>query len=353
MISIIICSKHKNLSTSLLRNIANTIGYTYEIVHIDNSNSKYNIFEAYNEGVRRSNGDILCFMHEDICFHTPSWGMTVADKICESNIGVIGVVGGIMISPKVDWRFISGNVVGRIWQGYHTVEPKPYYYFQNHNFGYPIENNYKGLYKVAVVDGAWMCIRKELFNHISFDTTNYKGFHLYDNDICMQVNALGKGVYVTKEILIEHYSNGAFTNTFEKAYNVFAEKWNDYLPYKLNERDTVIKDNDIIRQAINSQKNRIVFDTALIHLKEKLNNKEKNKYSDIERKIIRETTLYYRKQIFRDKNIKLSYAWNSMLEYLSIPNYPYKIKIILKLIFYRIVFGMLRFQVNMKMEPYK
>ncbi len=69
MISLIICSRKSDISNSLKENIERTIGTDYELIVIDNSTNKYSIFSAYNEGVRRSKGDILCFMHEDILYH--------------------------------------------------------------------------------------------------------------------------------------------------------------------------------------------------------------------------------------------------------------------------------------------
>ena len=62
MISIIICSRKANVPKELKENIASTIGCEYELCVIDNSRNEYNIFSAYNEGIRRAKGDILCFM---------------------------------------------------------------------------------------------------------------------------------------------------------------------------------------------------------------------------------------------------------------------------------------------------
>ena len=66
MISLIICSRTADISDELKQNIATTIGCEYELCVIDNSRNEYSIFTAYNEGVRRAKGDILCFMHDDI-----------------------------------------------------------------------------------------------------------------------------------------------------------------------------------------------------------------------------------------------------------------------------------------------
>jgi len=68
MISLISCSRNSDISLKLKDNIAATIGCDYELVFIDNSKNSYNIFQAYNEGVSRSKGDILCFMHDDVIF---------------------------------------------------------------------------------------------------------------------------------------------------------------------------------------------------------------------------------------------------------------------------------------------
>ena len=81
MISLIICSKYDHLSDNLIRNIDQTIGTEYEIVHIDNSQHQYSIFSAYNEGVRRAKGNVLCFMHEDLHFHTDKWGAKVQEAL--------------------------------------------------------------------------------------------------------------------------------------------------------------------------------------------------------------------------------------------------------------------------------
>ena len=75
LISIIVCARDKKIAPSLSKNINSTIGdVDYEIVWIDNSSKQYSIFEAYNLGEQRSSGEYLCFMHEDILFHSNNWG---------------------------------------------------------------------------------------------------------------------------------------------------------------------------------------------------------------------------------------------------------------------------------------
>ena len=94
MISIIICSRTSTISKDLSENIKNTVGCVYELIVIDNSDNTYSIFEAYNIGIERSKEDFVCFIHDDIFFHTKNWGSIVQD-IFEQNkkMGLLGVAG--------------------------------------------------------------------------------------------------------------------------------------------------------------------------------------------------------------------------------------------------------------------
>lgn len=71
-----------------------TVGYTYELIVIDNSEYKYSIFEAYNLGIERSSGEYLCFIHDDILFHSQDWGKAVEGIFNDDvKIGLIGNFG--------------------------------------------------------------------------------------------------------------------------------------------------------------------------------------------------------------------------------------------------------------------
>ena len=54
MLSLIICSRHSDISDKLKDNIQKTIIAEYELIVIDNSKNKYSIFSAYNEGVKKA-----------------------------------------------------------------------------------------------------------------------------------------------------------------------------------------------------------------------------------------------------------------------------------------------------------
>ena len=77
MISFIICAASPALLENLRKNIHETTGVEFELIIVENYDNRYNIFQAYNIGVKRSQYSILCFLHEDVLFVTPGWGKMI------------------------------------------------------------------------------------------------------------------------------------------------------------------------------------------------------------------------------------------------------------------------------------
>lgn len=233
MISLIICSTHTSLSEELRKNVEDTIGTEYEIVFIDNAQGNYSIFEAYNRGVHLSKGDLLCFMHEDILFHTRDWGQKCYEFFRDNQrIGMVGVAGANYIPKEVDWRLIPENLICNYIQREYTLEKSPRYHRTFLKKAHVSKAN-EGMSYTAVIDGMWMCIPKKMFTEegIRFDDVVFKGFHLYDCDLCMQVNKAGYKVAVANGIQIEHFSMGDFTDSYYNDYRLFVKKWQQMLPF--------------------------------------------------------------------------------------------------------------------------
>lgn len=224
MISIIICSRKADISQDLKDNIAATIGCGYELCVIDNSRNEYNIFSAYNEGVRRAKGDILCFMHEDILFRCEDWGRKlISDYAKDKKIGCIGVV-GIQFLPKKPmamWNASAG--IGGVLQGQKDQQGR---YFVSDD----LDKDTKELTEVVALDGCLISIRRTLFDLIQWDEKTYGGFHIYDMDICMQVLQANYKVCVEPSVIIEHQSLGNATREWYDSLQSFYAKWQNDLP---------------------------------------------------------------------------------------------------------------------------
>jgi len=253
MISIIICSRKPYISDQLQHNIVETIGCDYELVIIDNSNNRFSIFSAYNEGIRRSKGDILCFCHDDILFHSTSWGISIEELFKDDSIGEIGVIGTHFL-PAAPMYWWSSPFISQ--------------YSINNDNGKASINDTRNYFKghiadVVAVDGVCFFIPTALFSSVRFDDKTYNGFHAYDMDISMQVLSLGKRVCVTDVLTVEHFwSEDSFKNQkyiakLDDNLNLFYQKWKNMLPIMrgLNEPEIVIdRLNNLCIQAYDATK---------------------------------------------------------------------------------------------------
>jgi hypothetical protein len=225
MISLIVCSLKPSLSEALVGNIRDTIGIPYEVICVDNSGGRYSIFEAYNFGASQAKYGLLCFMHEDILYHTPDWGKIVADKLLKKEVGVIGVAGAVFKSASPSPWWIS------------TMEDQSAYYRLNilQHFSTGIQRQRSGADngrwdEVVVLDGVWLCCRKEIWAETRFDGQKYKGFHFYDLDFSFAVHTRGLRNFVSQEILLEHFSAGNTDKNWIRSAEVFHKKWRKTLP---------------------------------------------------------------------------------------------------------------------------
>lgn len=215
-ISIIVCSRTAILPQALVDNIEQTIfssssEHTYEIICIDNSNNQYNIFQAYNIGVARATGDIFCFQHDDICYHSIGWGDRVIDTLTPP-IGCCAVAGATLVRKSPSWYSLPGYRVINIEQGGHT--------YQDTRTKVPL----------ATFDGVWFCIQRECFHTIRFDDTSYQGFHFYDQDTALQLHAAGYRIVSQPDVFIEHQGSQTTDKQWLVSSYRFYDKWKHQLP---------------------------------------------------------------------------------------------------------------------------
>lgn len=235
MISIIICSRTKTVMENLLINIENTIGCAYELIIVDNSENRYSIFEAYNLGINKSVGEYLCFIHDDILFHTQDWGLILCDIFDENyNIGLIGVAGSKIKTkmPSAWWDTPQDCNLTNIIQ-HHKNRIK-----KLHNDGFDLEKNVE----VVVIDGVFMVLRKD--NRIRFNT-KLKGFHTYDLNLCFECKKNGYDIIVTNQILLEHFSAGEINEEWIKSSYKLHKIYKEQLPLSIFDRQ-VSTENEII-----------------------------------------------------------------------------------------------------------
>jgi glycosyltransferase involved in cell wall biosynthesis len=221
MISIIICSRDANALAAVSQSIAATINVPYELLAIDNGKGHYGICAAYNLGAAQAKYDLLCFMHEDLTFHTPNWGQIVADILADQSIGILGVAGGMY----------QARVPSGWWSVYEHLRMQVIQTTVQHPRSVDIVNPLQEeLADVVAVDGLWFCSRREVWQQHKFDEVTFPAFHFYDLDYCTQVFQHLR-VCVTFKVLIEHFSTGSVNDSWLLAALSYQRKWRDKLPF--------------------------------------------------------------------------------------------------------------------------
>lgn len=222
MLSIIVCSRNKTLQKNFTENIHNTIGVEYEIITIDNSENKYSIFSAYNTGISKSIYPYLCFVHEDVLFHSDDWGKTVIAHLQDPKTGIIGVAGSdLVLRVPASWATLvspSQNLIQTDLHGKNSTE----LLWEPENYDLPRRSS-------MILDGIFLCMRSELTKTIRFDE-NLKGFHGYDYDISLHSTISGYVNYTIYDIRLEHFSKGKTDIVYFRNLITIYKKWEKYLP---------------------------------------------------------------------------------------------------------------------------
>lgn len=225
MVSIIIASVDPKLLQQVKQNIDETIGVPYEIISFNNGDGARGICEVYNEGINKATQDILCFMHEDLAISTKDWGKIVHQIFQQhQKLGVIGIAGS---------TYKSVMPTGWASQGFAESERtnilQSFKHIEYNTIHACVNPNNERLAKVVAVDGAWICVRREVCQHVRFDSEQFKRFHCYDIDFCL---AAGKHyeIGVTYEVLLNHFSEGKFDRQWMDQTLLLFQKWETELP---------------------------------------------------------------------------------------------------------------------------
>jgi len=219
--------------------MSRTVGCEHEYVRIDNSDGRYGLAAAYNEGVRRAKGQVLVFVHDDVYFLEKGWGRRLEERFAgDHGIGLIGVAGAqVLLRHHSGWPLIGPPYTVALvfheygfmrfprvddlrrrwlrWQGRLPYEP------------YEME--------AVVVDGLFVAMPRRLFDSVSWGEETFDGYHFYDADICMQVRRTHR-IIVMADLLVKHKrahgdrSHGNVATAWPAYHQRFATKYREELP---------------------------------------------------------------------------------------------------------------------------
>jgi len=194
----------------------------HEIIPIDNSENKHSIFSAYNAGIEQSNYPYLCFVHEDVLFHSNNWGENVIAHLQDPKTGILGVAGAdLALRVPASWANLispSQNILQTDINCKKTTE----FLLEPANYSLTKRSS-------ITIDGILLCMRRNITDKIRFDE-NLEGFHGYDYDISLQATVAGYINYVIYDIKLEHFSKGKTDIHYFRNLISIYKKWEKYLP---------------------------------------------------------------------------------------------------------------------------
>ena len=223
MLSIIICSVDATLLKQVSKNIFDTVGVPHELLVADNKDANEGICKVYNRLAAQAQYPYLCFIHEDVLLHTYGWGKILIDALNLSNVGLVGISGATYKSKyPASWSACNKEFY-RFSGIQHFKETKQV----SHITFNPLHEK---LSEVAVIDGVFMAIKKEVWHRFRFNEVDLRGFHCYDIDFSIQLKLNGYKIVVLQDLLLEHFSEGHLNKQWIQSSLWLHKKYAKHLP---------------------------------------------------------------------------------------------------------------------------
>jgi len=173
-----------------------------ELIVIENAKS---IAEGYNTGTDQAKNKIKCFIHHDLIVTNPILLRMNLIAYCVEEIGMVGIIGSQ--TDAAPWW--EGQCVGSVVDSRNGI-----LYFN---------------------DGKEFCLHLDglmlaTYQDVRFDES-IPGFHLYDQDICKQMEKQNKRNFCVKDgyRMITHFTNGPMDisqiNGYAEAMEIYKQKW--------------------------------------------------------------------------------------------------------------------------------
>jgi GT2 family glycosyltransferase len=187
-----------------------------------------------NIGVAQANGDYICILNPDTVVAEDTFEKVLnfvtlsAVEVPNSNIGIVGcrlIDGTGNFLPESKRGIPTPWVAFTKIFGLYKLFPKSIFF--NQYYAQHLQENETG--KVAILVGAFMVLKKELYNEIGgFDENCF----MYSDDIDLSYRVLqkGKNNYYFPETTIIHYKgestvkDGTYMKRFQDAMNFFYKK---------------------------------------------------------------------------------------------------------------------------------
>ncbi len=209
--SVLVCSidpaRFRSVTASYEARFA---GHPFEIVGIHDARS---LAEGYNRAAAQSTGDVLVFSHDDIELVTPDFAQRLLGHL-EHHDGV-GVAGASQArGPRwgdAGQRAIHGHIL-------HAPPPgRKGALLMVSGFQLPVVEG------IRLLDGAFIAVRRHVWEATRFDAERYDGFHFYDLDFTWRASDAGARLAVPADLTLFHASQGRYGEAWRRYARRFVD----------------------------------------------------------------------------------------------------------------------------------
>lgn len=206
----IICvyNNKQQLEECLLRSLKSQ-DVEYELILVDGSCGKYkSCAEALNSGVKKSNGDILVFAHQDVFLKSKEGLKEFTRFIDNEQIGtIVGCAGAIEKERENKGNYTSGLVVDS-----------------------SLLNQINDPIQVSCIDECFFGMKRITYDTHHFNESICDNWHLYAVEQCLYHRMNGGIVYVFP-LQIHHLSNGKISLKYMDSLVRMSEYYHKHFDY--------------------------------------------------------------------------------------------------------------------------
>ena len=234
MITVVYCTREDNQKH--IDHIKKMAGHP-KVQVIEYINNGVSLTKAYNSLLKKAEFDVVVFCHDDIEIQTKQFAKKLKKLYDNSEYGILGVAGTKYLADNGRWWQDRNAMYGRVWHTHNGKKTLSSY----------SEDQNNDIEEVIVVDGVFFSVMKSRLKH-NFDET-VEGFHFYDIDFCFKNYLDRVKIGVHTNISINHMSIGETNDEWEVNRGLFAEKYKENLPVKI---DREFKENHKFRVLLGS-----------------------------------------------------------------------------------------------------
>lgn len=217
MISIICCYNNENTYQNMLLQTLEKQTVEYELIRIDNRKKRFkSAAEALNWGAKQSVGEILIFVHQDICFQDENslkYIVSVFEKIARMG-DIVGIAGAVRdarseLGARCVWgeQFALDDTTGT-------------------------SNGFKEDFAEAEsIDECMIIMQKSTWENHPFDEKICNCWHFYGVEACMNALVNHHKVYVINGNIKHGSKKGKCDSDFYKTRWRLAKKYKEKFPY--------------------------------------------------------------------------------------------------------------------------